>query len=374
MNECIDIHTHIVPENFPPYAGKGKDVPWPSMAPAHACHRHVMISGKLYRTVADGSWSVPRRIEEMGAMRVTRQAISPMPELLSYWLPLDDAKVMIRFLNDEIARMIAAAPDRFIGLGCVPLQDITAAVRELEHVVQKLKFSGVEIASHVNGVSIGDARFEPFFAEAERLGAAIFVHALRPAGQDRIVGAFAEQAVCFPGDVALACASMITGGIASKHPKLRIAFSHGGGTMAILMPRLVHAWNVFPKAKESLPGIARHHRQALLLRRAGVRSRSRQVLDQAVRLVADRARHRLPVRAWRYKPIKDPGRSEPGWRHAGRHHIVERAPLPRIAGSTSLIEPGSTASAASSYGVGCALTITMRAPAALAISTAPATG
>jgi aminocarboxymuconate-semialdehyde decarboxylase len=253
MNECIDIHTHIVPENFPPYAGKGKDVPWPSMAPAHACHRHVMISGKLYRTVADGSWSVPRRIEEMGAMRVTRQAISPMPELLSYWLPLDDAKVMIRFLNDTIAQMVAAAPERFIGLGCVPLQDITAAVRELEHCVQKLKFSGVEIASHVNGVSIGDARFEPFFAEAERLGAAIFVHALRPAGQDRIVGAFAEQAVCFPGDVALACASMITGGIASKHPKLRIAFSHGGGTMAILMPRLVHAWNVFPKAKESLP-------------------------------------------------------------------------------------------------------------------------
>jgi aminocarboxymuconate-semialdehyde decarboxylase len=188
----------------------------------------------------------------MSAMHVTRQAISPMPELLSYWLPLDDAKVMIRYLNDQIAQMIAQAPDRFVGLGCVPLQDMTAAVRELEHVVQKLRFSGVEIASHVNGVSIGDARFEPFFAEAERLGAAIFVHALRPAGQDRIVGAFAEQAVCFPGDVALACASMITGGIGSRHPKLRIAFSHGGGTMSILMPRLVHAWNVFPKAKESL--------------------------------------------------------------------------------------------------------------------------
>src|SRR5262245_65745834 len=46
---------------------------------------------------------------------------------------------------------------------------------------------------------------------------------------------------------------MTTGGIASRHPKLRIAFSHGGGTMSILMPRLVHAWNMFPKAKESLP-------------------------------------------------------------------------------------------------------------------------
>ena len=253
MNEAIDIHTHIVPENFPTYAGKGKDVPWPSMAPAHACHRHVMISGKLYRTVADGSWSVPRRIEEMGAMGVTRQAISPMPELLSYWLPLDDAKVMIRFLNDEIARMIAAAPERLIGLGCVPLQDIDSALNELTYAVKTLKFSGVEIASHVNGISIGDARFEPFFAEAERLGAAIFVHALRPAGQDRIVGAYAEQAVCFPGDVALACASMITGGIASRHPKLRIAFSHGGGALAMLLPRLVHAWKRVPKARESLP-------------------------------------------------------------------------------------------------------------------------
>src|SRR5688500_20315633 len=111
MNEAIDIHTHIVPENFPAYAGKGKDVPWPSMAAAHACHRHVMISGKLYRTVADGSWSVPRRIEEMGAMRVTRQAIAPMPELLSFWLRLDDAKVMVGFLNDEVASMVAGAAE-----------------------------------------------------------------------------------------------------------------------------------------------------------------------------------------------------------------------------------------------------------------------
>jgi aminocarboxymuconate-semialdehyde decarboxylase len=252
MNDCIDIHTHVVPENFPAYAGKGRDVPWPAMAEAQACHRHVMISGKVYRTVADGSWSVPRRIEAMAAMRVARQALSPMPELLSYWLPLDDGKALIRYLNEQIAEMIALAPDRFIGLGAVPLQDVDSAMLELDFVLNKLSFSGVEIASHVNGVSIGDARFEPFFAAAEKMGAAIFVHALRPAGQDRIVGAFAEQAVCFPGDIALAAASMITGGIAARHPKLRIAFSHGGGALSILLPRLVHAWNALPKAKESL--------------------------------------------------------------------------------------------------------------------------
>ena len=252
MTDCIDIHTHIVPERFPAYAGKGRDVPWPAMADAHACHKHVMISGKVYRTVADGSWSVPRRIEAMGAMRVARQALSPMPELLSYWLPLEDGKALTRYLNEQIAAMVALAPQRFIGLGAVPLQDVDSALRELEFVMKNLKFSGVEIASHINGVSIGDARFEPFFAAAEKLGAAIFVHALRPAGQDRIVGAFSEQAVCFPGDIALAAASIITGGSAARHPKLRIAFSHGGGALAMLLPRLVHAWNALPKAKESL--------------------------------------------------------------------------------------------------------------------------
>jgi aminocarboxymuconate-semialdehyde decarboxylase len=252
MTDCIDIHNHIVPENFPAYAGKGRDVPWPSMAEAHACHRHVMISGKVYRTVSDGSWSVPRRIEAMGEMRVARQVLSPMPELLSYWLPLEDAQVLIRYLNEQIAGMVALAPDRFTGLGAVPLQDMDSALRELEFVLKSLKFAGVEIASHVNGVSIGDARFEPFFAAAEKMGAAIFVHALRPAGQDRIVGPFAEQAVCFPGDIALAAASMITGGIGARHPNLRIAFSHGGGALGMLLPRLVHAWQVTPKAKEAL--------------------------------------------------------------------------------------------------------------------------
>jgi len=253
MNETIDIHTHIVPENFPRYAGKRADTSWPSMASAHACHRHVMISGKVYRTVSDGCWSVPRRIEDMGTMRVARQALSPMPELLSYWLPLDDAQALVRYLNEQIAEMISREPQRFVGLGAVPLQDTEAAIRELEYLTGSLGFCGVEIASHVNGASIGETRFEPFFAAAARLGIAVFVHALRPAGQERIVGPFVEQAVCFPGEIALAAASMITGGVAARHPALRIAFSHGGGAMPLLMHRLAHAWANIPKSKEALP-------------------------------------------------------------------------------------------------------------------------
>ena len=250
---AIDIHTHVVPERFPAYAGTGKDIPWPSMASAHACHCHVMIQGKIYRTVHQSCWMPEERVKEMDARAIGVQCLSPMPELLSYWLPAPDAQGMLRFLNDEIAKMVARHPARFLGLGAVPLQDMELALRELEYILGELKFPGVEVASHVNGVSIGDDRFEPFFAAAERLGAAIFVHALRPAGQDRIVGGVAEQVVCFPGDIGLAVASMITGGMAERHPNLRIAFSHGGGVFSILLARLTHAWNQMPKLKEAMP-------------------------------------------------------------------------------------------------------------------------
>lgn len=252
-HSAIDVHTHVVPEQFPAYTGSTPDIPWPSMAPAHACHAHVMISGKNYRTVSDGSWSVPRRIEAMGHMRTGRQALSPMPELLSYWLPAQDAKVLIRYLNDQIKGMVDAAPASFVGLGAVPLQDLDLALAELEYVKNTLGFAGVEIATHVNGVSIGDARFEPFFAAAEKLGAAIFVHALRPIGQDRIVGSLSEQAVAFPADIGMAVAALITGGIAARHPNLRIAFSHGGGAFSMMLPRIAHAWRMTPKAKEAMP-------------------------------------------------------------------------------------------------------------------------
>jgi aminocarboxymuconate-semialdehyde decarboxylase len=50
------------------------------------------------------------------------------------------------------------------------------------------------------------------------------------------------QLVAFPGENALAIASMITGGTLDRHPKLRIAFSYGGG-FASTLPRLMFGWH-----------------------------------------------------------------------------------------------------------------------------------
>jgi len=75
-----------------------------------------MISGKVYRTVRRQLERAARH-RGHGAMRINAPGDLADAELLSYWLPLDDAKVMCRYLNDESPAWLAKRRDGFIGLG-----------------------------------------------------------------------------------------------------------------------------------------------------------------------------------------------------------------------------------------------------------------
>jgi aminocarboxymuconate-semialdehyde decarboxylase len=260
----IDTHAHVIPENFPRYLGALVPADWPSMAPAHACHRHVMISGKVYRTVSDRCWDTTRRLEDLPGMGIGLQAISPMPELLSYWMPAADAQPLLRYLNEQIAAMVAESAGHLIGMGAVPLQDLDLAIRELRHMKESLGLAGVEIGSNVNGTVVGDPSLRPFFEACAALDMPVFVHALRPAGMDRLVGPPPlQQVLAFPTDVGLAAASVITGRLMAHVPGLRIAFSHGGGTLAMLLPRLEQAMSVFPALREQVIASPREQARAL---------------------------------------------------------------------------------------------------------------
>lgn len=249
----VDVHAHVIPGEFPSYLGGAAPSGWPSMAPADACHRHVMIDGKNYRTVSDKCWTTSRRLADFEEMGLTLQAVSPMPELLSYWLSPADGAQLVRYLNEQIAQMVAESGAQLVGLGAVPLQDMDLAIRELHYLKHSLGFAGVEIGSNINGVVVGDLRLDPFFEACEALDMAVFVHALRPAGMDRLVGPAAlQQVLAYPTDVGLAAASVLTSNLITRRPKLRLAFSHGGGTLAMLLPRLEQAVSVFPALRDSV--------------------------------------------------------------------------------------------------------------------------
>ncbi|HLG10395.1 MAG TPA: amidohydrolase family protein [Dehalococcoidia bacterium] len=236
----IDMHAHVVPRDFPPAASRASAARWPSIDHFEATQAKVMIAGENFRTIHSGNWDVERRLGDMATAGVDAEAISPMPELLSYWFTPEDALEFCRYTNEFIAGMIAAAPGRFFGLGAVPLQEPDLAARELANI-KAMGLTGIELGSNILGKSLGEPQFLDFFMEAERLEVPIFVHALHPTIASRIRGA-EMNAIGFPTDTGLTIASFIGGGTAEKTPNLRIAFSHGGGTFPFMLPRYTHDW------------------------------------------------------------------------------------------------------------------------------------
>jgi aminocarboxymuconate-semialdehyde decarboxylase len=248
----IDVHTHIVPENFPAAPSPSCAGRWPAMAHRAGAQAAVMIGGKEFRLVDHRCWDCARRVSDMEAGEIAMQVLSPMPELLSYWLEPSEACTMARHINGAIAELIAASPGRFAGLGMVPLQVPELAAKELASMRDEYGFAGVEIGSNINGKVPGDASFDPFWAEAERLDLAVFVHALHPVATDRMIGPpMLPTYIGFPIDTGLAAASLITSGVLKKFPRLRIAFSHGGGILAAILPRLANGWRTVPALSQA---------------------------------------------------------------------------------------------------------------------------
>jgi aminocarboxymuconate-semialdehyde decarboxylase len=250
----IDVHTHIVPEHFPPKLDRLAGDGWPFMdhnrsKPGTA---DIMVSGKNYRTVDDQCWSVARRISDLPDQGVDRQVISPMPRLLDYAINANDGRDLARYLNQTIAELVTGNPDRFYGLGSVPMQDVALATAELEGV-KALGLHGVEITTHVNGVSPGDSRFLPFWKEVERLSLSVFVHGQDPTFIERLVGPpYLENAIGFPMENALAAASVVTSGLMEECPGLRLCFSHGGGPFTMVLPRIQHLWHNNASLREAM--------------------------------------------------------------------------------------------------------------------------
>lgn len=234
----IDAHAHVMPGWFPPAPPGCDPASWPTMSPGDAGAR-VLVSGPVRFTAREVWFDAERRLAASAAGGVDAEVVSPFPPLLNYRLPALAGRDLARWVNEYIAGLCAAAPGRIYGLGTAPLQDPGLAAGELG-TLSGLGLAGVEIASNVAGASLGDPRFLEFFAEASRLGLAVFVHAM-PVASERLPGpATATFGVGVEGS--LAAAAIITGGVAEKYPDLRLAFSHAAGGFPLMLTRAQWFW------------------------------------------------------------------------------------------------------------------------------------
>ena len=243
----VDIHTHILPKTIPNFKSDFGYGGFITIEPTRSgCAKLLYDDGRFFRTVNDNCWDPSVRLQECERNNEDVQVLSTVPVMFNYWAKPKDTLTVAQYLNDHIAKIVDQYPRNFVGLGTVPLQEPELAIKELHRCVKELGLAGVEIGTHVNEWNLDEPSLFPFFQEAEKLGAAIFVHPWDMVGKKEMPKYWLPWLVGMPTETARAICSMIFSGILEKLPKLRIAFAHGGGVFAYLLGRIRHGFNMRP--------------------------------------------------------------------------------------------------------------------------------
>src|SRR5579875_99492 len=235
----IDAFAHILPR---PYLLRLERQLERTMAPDRlAYYRAGVFDYDPILTDLDARWRAMDSIDSDGEYRqVLVLAVPPLEEVG----PPAVAAEFARLANDELANLVQCFPDRFVGFAAaLPLNDVDAALLELDRALTQLGALGAQFYTNVLGTPLDDARFEPLFSRLEAAGRAVWLHPTR--GADRPDYPSESQSdyglwwsLGWPYETAAALSRLVYSGHMERHPNQIVIAHHGGGLVPHFSARL----------------------------------------------------------------------------------------------------------------------------------------
>src|SRR5258708_17176875 len=179
----------------------------------------------------------------------------------SYWYSADRdlASRLVNLQNEKLAAMCATHPDRFVAFASVALQFPELAAQQLEEGMKRWGLRGAAIGGTVQGdEELASRKFDPFWAKAEELQAAIFVHpqdSQNATGiRSRVQGSGAlGNVIGNPLETTIFLSHLIFEGTLDRFPGLKICAAHGGGYLGSYANRSDAVIRTFPNRVGPLP-------------------------------------------------------------------------------------------------------------------------
>ncbi|HWT30430.1 MAG TPA: amidohydrolase family protein [Propylenella sp.] len=251
----IDIHAHVMPPALLDSLTRSRRPGFAVEAGADGGRRVTLGGREMRNPVPPAMDSLEIRFRTMEEQGISAQLISPWIALVPNHLQEADAFWLAEALNEGIAGIVQDHPDRFLGIGSAPLQWPERAAAMLRAMMGELGLRGIEINTTLGPERfLDDPALDPFWAEAEALGALIMIHPSLGGMQKRFERYYLNNLVHNPLETTVAAAHLIFGGVMERFPKLNICLVHGGGLLPYNVGRLRRGRTVRPETAVSMTG------------------------------------------------------------------------------------------------------------------------
>jgi 6-methylsalicylate decarboxylase len=212
----IDTHQHLIPPDY-----------------RKALHK-AGLSAAGGRVLPD--WSPETSLQNMAELGVGTAILSVSTPGTAFLPNAADAAALARDLNDYTAELAAAQPDRFGFFATVPLPNIDESVAEIVRSLDELHADGVVLLANNAGTYLGEAGQDPLFAALNDRSAVVFIHPAELPGPS--VPGIPPFATDFLLDTTRAAYLLVSNGIRSRYPDIRLILSHAGGFVPYASYRL----------------------------------------------------------------------------------------------------------------------------------------
>jgi 6-methylsalicylate decarboxylase len=186
---------------------------------------------------AGGGAELEARLRLMDRAGIEMQVLSACPQL-PYGEDGQKAASAARFVNDQYAELVQRRPDRFRAFAALPMPHLEESVGEMGRALDELHVAGVAMNTTVLGRALVEPEYEPIFAELNRRGAVLYLH---PAGNNACSPLISNYHLTWmvgaPVEDTISVMQLITHGIPTRYPDIKIINSHLGGALPMLLQR-----------------------------------------------------------------------------------------------------------------------------------------
>ena len=249
----VDIHAHVHIEAATEYMMPHVDMMRIAMVKHSNAETRAINKKQDEDRLPVAMSDITDRMAVLDAQGIDWQVVAPPPPQCYYQSPIEHAIKGSQMVNDGVAEWVGQRPDRFAGLGTVPLQSPDDAVKELDRCINDLGLKGVMILTNVDGKEVGDDMFEPFWRKAEELGALVMIHPNGFTEGERFHEYYFSNVLGNPLETTTALHYLIFNGVLERMPDLRILGVHGGGFLPAYSGRIDHAWGARKDCNAGLP-------------------------------------------------------------------------------------------------------------------------